>query len=813
MSCRWPGLLAVFLLLMVMARPGAAQTLDLSGWDPAEVPVQSLAGPWAFHWDRATPGGSAHPVRLPHLWDRSELDGSGRPGRGQGVYTLQLLTPLDGPPLAIHLPPTFSAARLTANGVPVIVNGRPGPDAESEIREVRDVIAVLPPPAPAAPGMGVHDLVLTVSNHLHITGGPIRAPAIGTVAALTQARTVDVAVNLFIEGACIIVGLFFLTLYATGRREGGFLAFGVLCLLIAWLHGFFSGILPLFIPFLYSAKPNPYLVSVVISAFALPGTFLTLAARMFPAEADRRGVVIVLAGIAALAVGALVAMAGNIDVVMRDWATVRTVIQFVLLGALGYGLAILVRAAWRRRPGARVMLGATLVLIAGIVHDVLGIRRGDAGDPWNGIALLVMVFAFATVLGGRLNAAFAAQAELTDQLQGLNRTLEQRVRARTGALRRLAERLDRARREAVAADRAKTRFLAAANHDLRQPLHALSLIAGVLDNRIRDPDQREAVENLTLCVKATQQLLGGVLDVARLDAGAVAPEPRPCDLAGILDTVMAELGPRIQERGADVRRVNVRHGVIADGAMLTRILANLVGNALLHGVPAPGGRVLIGARRRGDRLRILVCDNGPGIAPDEQDRVFEEFHRGARPAGDADPGLGLGLAITRRFARLMGTEIDLRSVPGRGTCFAFDLARAPAVPVAPTLAAAPRITGLVILVVDDDPMGRRALADLLATWGHRPLVAEDTEGALARLAGGPVPDLMLLDGGADVAGRLDRLRRAAGGPVPAAVITGDTTRDHLDRLRALGLPILHKPVLPGNLAHLIRHLARQRATS
>lgn len=822
---------AAIAVAATLLAPAAAQqsapragALDLAGWDVAAEPLRRIGDGWTFYWDELVapadlagegrPGG--RPAHIPAAWDMRELDGSGGIGKGIATYHLRLLLPAAAPPLAIRLPATYSASVLWADGAALIVNGEPAADIADERRVVQDRIAPLPPGVVGPDGRRILDLVLHVSNHIMLSGGPTRPPAIGTADALYQDRARQVAFDLFVVGACLVIGLLFLVLFATRPRERGFAWFGGFCVSVALGYAHLCDVPVLLDPNLLAPVPNPVLLFIVFASSAGIGLFLLTVASMYPREVSAH---------VALGTGALALLypmsivAGRhlgVDTLSEHWGLIRTLMHGLVMAGLLYGAVGVALAALRRRRGAVVALVGALVFAAAILHDITLLRAGAPASALQGLGLLGFVLAYATVLGGRFNAAFAAAETLSRDLHQLNLTLEQKVADRTVDL-------ERAARRAEDADRAKSQFLAAANHDLRQPLHAMALIVGVLDNRVRDPALREQVEALKACLAGTEGLLGGILDIAKLDAGAVRPRLEPCDLDRVLRRTAAELAPFAVERGVRLRAAGTRQHVLADPAMLGRILANLAGNAIKY---APGGRVLIGARRRGDRVRIEVRDDGIGILEAEQELIFAEFRQASPAPGTEKEGLGLGLAITRRFAHLLGGDVALRSAPGRGSCFWIELpwvaappAAAPA-PVRPSSAAGTGLEGLRVMVVDDDSRVLQAIAPLLTDWGCRPMTALNAGAAVALLRATPErpaperPDVLIVDShiGPDDRGHrvIAELRALAGDDLPAAIVTGDTTPERLKALAGLGFPVLHKPIQPGKLASLIRHLTRGR---
>jgi len=398
--------------------------------------------------------------------------------------------------------------------------------------------------------------------------------------------------------------------------------------------------------------------------------------------------------------------------------------------------------------------------------------------------------------GGGYVATFSDVTAFRHAEQSLtraNETLEQRVAERTAAL-------ARAVREAERANETKSRFLAAVSHDLMQPLHAAQLFAHTLSARL-GPHERVAARHLDGALSATESLLGGLLDIARLDGGRLHPRARPFALDELLGPLAAEFAALAEERGLRLDVVPTRAWIRSDPQLLRRVLQNFLSNALHH---AERGRVLLGCRRHGRDLRIEVWDTGPGIAAEEQRLIFEEFRRGSGATGQ---GLGLGLAIAERMANLLGHALTLRSWPGRGSVFAVCVPLAPAQAMPPPALESRAIeTSGTALIVDNEPRALAALKLLLESWGWRVLAARD--GAL--LHEQPIEaDVAIfdyhLDGGRTGLDLYTTLRNA-GSDFPAIILTADRDSALRQRVRAEGLILLYKPLKPLALHQALLHL-------
>ncbi|AGG88677.1 hybrid sensor histidine kinase/response regulator [Rhodanobacter denitrificans] len=383
-------------------------------------------------------------------------------------------------------------------------------------------------------------------------------------------------------------------------------------------------------------------------------------------------------------------------------------------------------------------------------------------------------------------------------LKRVNETLELRVEERT---RELAA----ASAEAQAANEAKSRFLAAVTHDLMQPLHAAQLFAHALTERGGDA---ATAQHLNGALAATEGLLTGLLDVARLEGGRLHPQPRAFALAEVLDPLAAEFRAIALDRGVRLDVVGTRGWVRSDPQLLRRVLQNFLSNALRY---AEHGRVLLGVRGRGDHLRVEVWDSGPGIAVEEQQLIFQEFRRGSAAGGQ---GLGLGLSIAQRMADLLGHPLGLQSWPGRGSVFYLDVPSARAAIRLPPLVDTPHsLPAGRALVLDNEPAALAALGSLLASWGWHVHAARNSAQALAAPWR---PDLHILDfhldGGQTGLEVWQQLNRRHAG-VPTVMLTADRDGELRQRLLEAGIGVLYKPLKPLALRQVLQRVAASVANA
>ncbi|MEL0253694.1 MAG: hybrid sensor histidine kinase/response regulator, partial [Novosphingobium sp.] len=374
--------------------------------------------------------------------------------------------------------------------------------------------------------------------------------------------------------------------------------------------------------------------------------------------------------------------------------------------------------------------------------------------------------------------------------------LERRVEERTAELVEVNRQLVEAKNEAETANRSKTSFLAAASHDLLQPLNAARLFVSAMDGQSLPERPRALVSQASTALDSVEDLLEALFEISRLDAGA------------ILHALKVEFAPLAQAGNLHFDVPDTDLWVRSDARLLRRVLQNFVSNAIRY---TEAGHVIVEVSEEADGVRVAVHDTGPGIAEADREEIFGEFRRVGKT--QKIPGKGLGLAIVRRVSIMLGHTVGLDTEPGRGSTFSILLPRVAPVRTeiaAEAIPASSAGSGGLVLVIDNDPAILAGMEALLENWGLEVLAARDPDDAMARsgLAQGPamlIVDYQLDDGlTGDVA--IARLRARAGQAIPAMVVTADRSEETKAHLSSLGLPILHKPVKPAQLRALLRQL-------
>lgn len=385
--------------------------------------------------------------------------------------------------------------------------------------------------------------------------------------------------------------------------------------------------------------------------------------------------------------------------------------------------------------------------------------------------------------------------------------MEQRVAAVTQELRLKKE-------EAENATLAKSRFLAAASHDLRQPTHALGMFVARLEQLSLDTQTRELVGNLEASVQAMQDLLDGLLDLSRLESGAVQVNVDGVSIGVLFNGLRAALEPIASDKGLRLRVRPTDLWARTDAVLLQRMVMNLGHNALRY---TERGTVLISCRAvdAGRNLRIEVWDSGIGISPEHQTEIFKEFYQVGNARRDRSYGLGLGLNIVERSAQLLGHRVAVRSNLGCGTRVSITLPMVPPPAPKPELAAPETVVSLAahgvrVLVLEDDDFARDAIQELLASWDYDVRASTTLAQAMGVVRHGFMPDVIVSDyrlgEGENGLMAIDRLRELADRNIPACLMSGDTDGELMQTAKSANLTLLHKPVRPAKLRSLLRRL-------
>lgn len=468
---------------------------------------------------------------------------------------------------------------------------------------------------------------------------------------------------------------------------------------------------------------------------------------------------------------------------------------------LGF-LAILPMLWAALRRGPRDTATVALVLAGTTIWGTLmGGGPFTSGDLNSSFLLVLMFLISITVPSLLLSADVEVRKKAEESLRGAQTELERKVAERT--------------QELELANTAKSRFLAMASHDLRQPLHALGLFVAQLRTPLKSRERTKTIERVDAARKEMDEMFNSLLDISRLDAGMLTPKITEFPIARLLQKIERTFDQATREKGLQLRIRRSNAWVRSDAMLLERILLNLVSNAVRYTLR---GGIIVGCRRRGETLRVEVWDTGPGIPEDQKQNIFGEFFQVPAQERNRSGGLGLGLAIVDRLRLLLGHQIDLASRVGRGSRFAIELPMVDecvtsTAPVdSPSPGAFPA-EGKRILVVADAPMVKEGTGGLLDNWGYSVLTAGSDEAALMRVAQRQErPDLIISDyhlaNGKIGICAIEQINAAFGSSIPAILISGDTAAEPLRDANERGYILLHKPVDPMRLRAVMHELLR-----
>jgi len=800
-------------LLLIVAGPSQAKSLsavdgvlDLRDWSPPVRGWQAVAGEWLFDWGRfLSPDAGIAPTEETVLqpWNRpwwgTAVTGERIGGQGFASYRLRIIPPAESPPLALLLPSPRRSYRLWVNGELLGQSGEPSTQPQQQRTPDRELAIGLPT------GADQYQVLIQASNYISLLGTAPQPMLIGSQEALERTQGWGAMMTFASLGAGLLFGLKYLTLFITRRRYPSYLWISLLAFDIALHHLAFA---PNYLPDVLPIGQSALTTLLLLSMYALVPLVTLVAHSLYPKTHPRwllrlilipHGLLILLTLVAPLAYAELMLL------VMAPYF-------FVIVSALVYCSWRTVRA---ESSTALWLLAATLLLAATATHDLL----------WN-LGLLISphyyIFSLGVVLLLMVVLFDQYEIDLLQKVRDLSRNLQAQVAERTWALSGKVAALQVKEKELTSAytrleelSRTKSRFLAAASHDLRQPLHAMGLQIGLLEEQLDDAADRATLQTVRDAQTTLTDTLNALLDLSRIDSGLLQPSRRPFPLRELLARLNSELRPVARRQGVDLHVHPDDYWVDSDPILLYRILVNLADNAIKH---ATAAEVLVGARWRSNGIGIEVRDNGCGIPSEQQQQIFSEFVQLPRADQRRPPGIGLGLSVVQRLSQLLQHPVELRSHPSAGTCFSVLVPRAMRredgrSPQAPESKSTYSLNGKSVLLVDDDPAVRQATAQLLAAWKCDVLSAADRDQAL-RIAAEHRIDMIIVDylfpdvyTGLDLIAVLDQ---QAGTPHPAIIITGEVDPSILERLHASRYPVLRKPVAPMQLRSVLHRISGSR---
>jgi signal transduction histidine kinase/CheY-like chemotaxis protein len=492
--------------------------------------------------------------------------------------------------------------------------------------------------------------------------------------------------------------------------------------------------------------------------------------------------------------------------IARDLRGERVLAAHAMAAPLNWLVVVEIPESEANAPLYAIIVRTVAVLVGGVVLALLAALL---------LARLMVVPVQALAAGAARIGAGALDHRITiksgDELEALGEQLNDMAGKLQSSYATLERKVEERTQQLHAANLSKSRFLAAASHDLRQPLHALNLFAAQLRSE-KDPAERQRLAiRIDTAVANMNELFNALLDISKLDAGAMRANISDFPVSRVLGRIAAMFIPAARDKGLRLRVVACSAWIRSDPILLEQILLNLVSNAVRY---TSTGGIVVGCRLAGTMLRIDVCDSGIGIAADQQESIFNEFYQVAAPERNK-AGLGLGLAIVERLGAVLEHPVTLASALGKGSRFSVSVPRVRARAIslasvaAPERAPADRLSGKLVVVIDDDALALEGTGGLLRSWGCRVITGRSDREALTKL-NGSTPDLIISDyhlqegrSGIDAIGEL---RDALGSQIPAFLISGDITQERLRETHGAPHHLLHKPVNPMTLRAIMTRL-------
>ena len=813
------SLIFMLLLGVSLAAPADGQTsplavngeLDLGSWNFSDEGQASLSGEWRFAWlqlvdpssDTPFPGNDVFPV--PGVWNGKRIGETSLSATGYASYQLTLQLPPNAPSLHVALPEFNMAYEFWANGQLLSSVGSVGTSATTEI-------AKSTPKRVQLPAAETITITLLISNHYHMEGGIVRALQIDLSERILRNYELKLLFNFFTLGALFFLGLHYLIIYTYRHREIEHLLYG----LLAWVF-----LLRLVVTnqLSYVVFDHPHIFSTrtsYLTMFLAPTLYVKFLHSMFPKDVSRW-----------LANGMLaIGIAGTMFVMVTQpllFTLTRNTFTIVTQLMILYAIFAIGLAAYRRHQDAFLVLILVVIFGSAMLHDTFMYQRLIESFDIAPFGFLAFMFGHAAILGRRINRALVREMKVSQELAELTESLQQKVEERTSvladkvALLQVQEKeLALAKISAETANTAKTRFLYAASHDLRQPVHALNLFVEVLNERIVKGNWETIVDKIQLALGSLNKLLGDLGEVSRLESGLIVPNKSAFALNPYFESLVQEFELICTNKGLRLRFVPTSLWCYSDPEMFNRIMRNLLSNAIKY---TETGKILIGCRRRGSEIRVEVWDTGVGIPLESLQTIFVEFHR-VNPEQQKESSVGLGLSIVRQLTALLEHKLEVVSVPGSGSCFSLIAARAQPQILNENLGTSTAfdpavIANRVVLCIDDDASVRASMSELFQAWGAQIHCAADLSEAQRIVtethANGNHVDLIITDyllenatTGLEV---IDSLRDQFGAGLPPVIVVTAEKSAAIHREIALhNYDFLLKPMSVATLTCLLAKL-------
>lgn len=756
------------------------QLVDRS-WDYSRNGPLELAGEWQVIWgklvspDKFDDRYEGDLFRIPQRWnnvDHPRMNGA----HGVATFRAKLDLPKYDKELSFHQISPHSAWKLYVNGIPIGGNGKVSEQPGNHRSHYTSRIFSAYP--------GKSELVLHVSNFSHAFGGPGHPPTIWDSQQLFRTLGFLSLYYVLVLGILLAIGIFHLIFYLADRnhREQGpvHLWFSLLCFIMVFR---ISGVIPYFHIYFPESAYWSDLRLPYASLFAAPATYILFFRSAFSGYFPER-LTLAIIGINLLFTFTVLVTPESFYTQLRDFSIAMNV--FVIV----YSVIFTVKAMINHQPGATIILISNIIFLGTAINDAVIYTDNGTGFDLTPFGVLILGIGYSYALLLRLQTTFEAARDTSVALEQLNLDLEQQVRDRTRAFKSAA-----AKAENSAHDQAQ--FIAAASHDLRQPLHALAMFNSALHSKVKNSKASELLEKQDASIRNMGDLLQDTLDSARAETSQKTPVWMPVELEKVVAGISGGFEIQADRRNLKYEATIAPGDIITDGAMLQRILSNLVENAL----KAAKTSLSVKAERKSSHWTIEVADDGNGIAKEDIGRIFESYisldERGSEDHG----GYGLGLYVVKNFTKLLGGTVTVDSTIGEGTRFilAFPITPIGYTNVEDTSGSIEMnvpVPGMKILAIDDEPDVLVAMKAMLENWKCEIKTAEDAEKATEIIDAGFYPDLAIVDYhlfGASGTQVIARLREQMP-TLQAVILTGATEPEILTEIADQRLSCLSKPI-------------------
>jgi len=780
--------------------PGEINAID---WQPDRQRPLTLSGEWEVVWgELIAPENfdgkfNGDHFEIPGRWNRVTANGIER-SFGAATFRLQLeLSPYQGE-LALHLISPHSAWRLYVDNELVGQNGNPSTNPEEQVKHyVSRMMAMTPRSA---------TLVLQVANHHHAYGGPGHAPVLWQS---DQLRAFLDGMSLYyalVCGVLVTLGILHFTIYRShgpvGHNRQAHFWFSLLCLILVYRV---VGVIPYI--HLYFGDHWVYgdLRAVYASLFVAPIIYLMFFRHVLPDQHQSRWWLILSPFLVVPLVVTLLTDEHTYTG-MRNYAIGANVIVVCLITWLS------LRASALGEPGARIIFVSNLLFLATSVNDALVYTDNGNGFDLTPLGILVLGIGYSFALRQRLQRTLLEANQAKLNLEQLNEQLEDQVTERTRAYQAATKRAENNATE-------QARFIAAASHDLRQPLHALAMFTTALRRQTKNSNVAGLVEKQEASIASLSDLLHDTLDAARLEAGTTKPQLREVSLLDWLNALATDYQAKADHRNIVFSYSTCAGDIVTDPSLLRRAVGNLLDNA----IKSAAHRVQLTVKKSNIGWQFIVTDDGPGIATEDYDRVFKPYVS-LQPS--ADGGYGLGLHVVSQICRALDGQVSLSRdeadgmqvtilLPetNEGVGRSFPIVRAPRAEFALDSL---DLQGLRVLAIDDEPLIGEALEALLAGWNCNVCVVRGLSSAKAHLKSQPHPDVLIVDYHLQGLTGLQAIEQLTGEltrDTPALIITGATETTIHERIQASGYPLLEKPIRAKDLGHALARLHPMNSAS